>query len=145
MKGVKTHKLLLPAILGCVAHDPPSTILCFSSKKSAVYPGYSGMASKPSQGRSTVLVHSHTPPISAWPASLLPREVMGTGCQCRKPTFAPFRSVKSASWLAVLLVSASEAGAGGVAGGEISTPLLQRWLLFGLVSGSWRYGGVEAV
>ena len=128
-KTQRTHKLLLPAILGCVAHDPPSTILCFSSKKSAVYPGYSGMASKPSQGRSTVLVHSHTPPISAWPASVLPREVMGTGCQYRKPTFAPSRSVKSASWLVALLVSsASEAGAGGVAGGEISTPLLQRWL-----------------
>jgi len=34
--GKKTYKLFLPAIRGCVAHDPPSTMLCFSSKKSAV-------------------------------------------------------------------------------------------------------------
>jgi hypothetical protein len=38
-KEKKTHKLRLPAIRGCVAHDPPSTTLCFPSKKSAVYPG----------------------------------------------------------------------------------------------------------
>lgn len=30
-----THNDFLPAIRGCVAHDPPRTILCFSSKKSA--------------------------------------------------------------------------------------------------------------
>lgn len=31
-----TYKDLRPAMRGCVAHEPPSTILCFSSKKSAI-------------------------------------------------------------------------------------------------------------
>lgn len=30
-----THKVFRPAIRGCVAQDPPSTILCLPSKKSA--------------------------------------------------------------------------------------------------------------
>lgn len=30
-----THKVLRPARRGCVAHDPPSVMLCFPSKKSA--------------------------------------------------------------------------------------------------------------
>lgn len=33
--GVSTHKVLRPAMRGCVAQDPPSTTLCFPSKKSA--------------------------------------------------------------------------------------------------------------
>lgn len=51
-----THNVLRPAMRLCVAHDPPSTILCLPSKKSAVYPGYSGMAEKPSCFSRTVLV-----------------------------------------------------------------------------------------
>jgi hypothetical protein len=31
-----TYKDFLPAIRGCVAQDPPRTMLCFSSKKSAI-------------------------------------------------------------------------------------------------------------
>lgn len=33
-----TYNDFRPAIRGCVAHDPPRTILCFSSKKSAAEP-----------------------------------------------------------------------------------------------------------
>jgi hypothetical protein len=32
---VATYKDFLPAMRGCVAQDPPRTMLCFSSKKSA--------------------------------------------------------------------------------------------------------------
>ena len=31
-----TYKVFLPAIRGCVAHEPPSAMLCLPSKKSAV-------------------------------------------------------------------------------------------------------------
>ena len=34
-RSMDTYKLLLPAIRGCVAQEPPSTMLCFPSKKSA--------------------------------------------------------------------------------------------------------------
>ena len=33
--GHVTHNVFFPAILGWVAHDPPSATLCFPSKKSA--------------------------------------------------------------------------------------------------------------
>lgn len=141
--GGVTHKLFLPAILGCVAHDPPSTTLCFPSKKSAtqislpsqksimgyiqsyspVYPGYNSISLNPSCLSSTELVHSHTPPISPCPANLSPYAVTATGCQCLKPTLAPSRSVKSACWAA-----AAGESAGWRRGGLSSTPLLTRWL-----------------
>src|SRR4029434_1129158 len=131
---------------GCVAHDPPSTTLCFPSKKSAVYPGYSAMGSNPSHDSSTLLVHSHTPPSSAWPAGRprpaaprpfpRPYPVTGIGCQWRKPTLAPSRLLNSACGAArevgsssssslsssssVAVASEAGADAGGVAGGEIS-------------------------
>ena len=118
-------------------------MLCFSSKKSAVYPGYSGIGSNPSQRRSTELVHSHAPPISDWPASEPPLPVTGVGCQCLKPTLweGASRSMKRCfccCWgleeelpalLLLLLPASEEEEPGGVAGGEISTPLLQRWLM----------------
>ena len=34
---VMAYKVFLPAIRGCVAQEPPSTMLCFPSKKSAAY------------------------------------------------------------------------------------------------------------
>ena len=91
-----THKVFRPATRGCVAHDPPSAILCFPSKKSAfhrlagldgtraegelpVYPGYNSIGLNPSCLSNTVLVHSHTPPISPRPDSLLPFCVTGVG------------------------------------------------------------------
>lgn len=128
---------------GCVAHEPPSTMLCFSSKKSAipvrtrqpvqegtrprnspVYPGYSDIGSNPSHRLSGELVHSHTPPMPACPASRSPWWVTGTGCQCRSPTLAPSRSMKR---------SPSTPRSGGGCG-DSSTPSFTR-CLFVLVTG----------
>jgi hypothetical protein len=67
-----------------------------------------------------------------WPARRLPSPVTGVGCQCWKPTLVPSRSMKSGScWVRCSWCweEVEEVEAGGVAGGEISTPLLQRWLL----------------
>lgn len=53
------------------------------------------MGSKPSYLASGELVHSQTPPISLWPASLSPFAVTETGCQLLKPMLAPLRLAKS--------------------------------------------------
>jgi len=131
-----SYNVFLPAILGCVAQDPPSIMLCLSSKKSAdqelvrntdtevstqpVYAGYSFIGSKPSYRANGELVHSHTPPISLCPASLFPLPVTATGCQCLKPTLAPARFVKSSCEPPLVCGSRD--------GGVSSTPLLIRCL-----------------
>jgi hypothetical protein len=113
-------------------------MLCLPSKKSAaefrdlsqhaigwnhslpVYAGYSGIGSNPSCLSKGELVHSHTPPISPWPASRLPWDVTATGCQCVKPTLAFSRLVKSSCELFPF----TEGRDGGVS----STPSCRRWL-----------------
>lgn len=55
-----------------------------------------------------------------WPASELPWDVTGTGCQCLKPTFAPARSMNSG----VLSSTVEGVNDGGVS----STPSLERCL-----------------
>jgi len=86
-----------------------------------VYAGYSFIGSNPSCFVSVELVHSQTPPMPAWPASLPPFAVTGTGCQCLNPTFAPSKLVKSP----LELSPCSQARDGGLS----STPLLTKCLL----------------
>lgn len=85
-----------------------------------VYAGYSGIGSKPSCRSRGELVHSQTPPIPPWPASLLPLGVTATGCQCVKPTLAFSRLVKSSCEPFPF----TEGRDGGVS----STPSCRRWL-----------------
>lgn len=91
-----------------------------SLSKLPVYAGYRGIGSKPSCLTRGELVHSQTPPISLWPASLLPFAVTGTGCQWVKPTLAPLRLVKSSCELSPSFAARD--------GGLSSTPSLTRCL-----------------
>ena len=94
---------------------------------SPLYAGYSFIGLKPSGLSKTELVHSHRPPMSLSPASLLPFCVTGIGCQCLKPTFASERSVNSV-YGSGLGVAPGEPLTEPQDGGVSCTPSLTRWL-----------------
>src|SRR4051812_39049179 len=91
------------------------------------------MGSKPSCRRRIELVHSHAPPKSACPASLLPLAVTATGYQFWKPTLAPVKSMK-VSFRSLPADAPPLVASQGSCGGVSSTPLLLRCLLPTLVS-----------
>lgn len=95
-------------------------MLCFSSKKSAVYAGYKLIGSKPSWGWRGELVHSQTPPMAERPRRDV-EDVTGMGCQCWKLLESGGRSMNSS-------VELPSTWSEGWDGGVSSTPLLTRCL-----------------
>ena len=87
--GACRRRSLTSTCIDTVVSNRPKILGSINHKKHT-HPGKIPVPSKPGCVSSAVAVHSHTPPFDPRPPSTSPKPaVAGSGCQFRKPVFAP--------------------------------------------------------